>query len=191
MHFEYCWKLHLDEEDNSDTSIKSPIADQDNPEPFMVNEKFHADDVDLSHVPLHSLIIYMVVSWLDLPFHLFQVACQALLVILGCIMLALQPSLSSMLPFITLQLSHCVLGVDKPIITLPVCPSCLNVFPPAGSLHMQETCCDVPLFLSNQTKQGNSQARIPVIKYPYLPLLMQIPLCRYDLYSKFLALKLP
>ena len=32
----------------------------------MVDKNFHADDVCLLHVPLHSLIIYVMVSWLNL-----------------------------------------------------------------------------------------------------------------------------
>lgn len=42
---------------------------------------------------------------------------------------------------------------------------------------MQETCtpCDIPLFLSEHTRQGNHRAiKTPVIKYPYLPLSDQL-----------------
>jgi hypothetical protein len=42
---------------------------------------------------------------------------------------------------------------------------------------MQDTCtlCNVPLFQSEHTKRGNIWAvKIPIVKYPYLPLSTQI-----------------
>ncbi|KAG2094259.1 uncharacterized protein F5147DRAFT_779097 [Suillus discolor] len=59
---------------------------EDNPDPFLPdNDYFSEDHMDLSHLPHHLLVIYALVSWLHLQFHLPRVACNALLVILTCI----------------------------------------------------------------------------------------------------------
>ncbi|KAG1829380.1 hypothetical protein DFJ58DRAFT_737372 [Suillus subalutaceus] len=121
------------------------------------------DHTDLSHLPHHLLVIYALVSWLHLQFHLPQVACNALLAILACILLSIAPAIDT--PFITLQSSNRVLGVDKTIYTLPVCASCHEVFPPAGSVHTVDTCliCLDDLFLSEHTLRGNQRAvRSPI-----------------------------
>ncbi|KIK82183.1 hypothetical protein PAXRUDRAFT_154345, partial [Paxillus rubicundulus Ve08.2h10] len=122
---------------------------EDHPDPFMVEETFHSDDHD---TPPHLLTVYTLVSWIHLQFHLPRVACNTILAILTCILVLLSPTIAT--PFITLQSSNRVLGVNKLICLLPVCPSCCNVFPPSGSLHTQDTCtlCDVPLFQLEHTK---------------------------------------
>ncbi|KAG1852439.1 hypothetical protein DFJ58DRAFT_885236 [Suillus subalutaceus] len=116
------------------------------------------DHTDLLHLPHHLLVIYALVSWLHLQFHLPRVTCNALLAILACILLSIAPAINT--PFITLQSSNRVLGVDKTIYTLPVCPSCRKVFPPAGSVHTVDTCpiCLDDLFLSEHTLRGNQRA---------------------------------
>ncbi|KAG1841027.1 hypothetical protein DFJ58DRAFT_732636 [Suillus subalutaceus] len=122
---------------------------EDDPDPFLPDEDYFSEDhTDLSHLPHHLLVIYALVSWLHLQFHLPRVAYNALLAILACILLSIAPAIDT--PFITLQSSNRVLGVDKTIYTLPVCPSCREVFPPAGSVHTVDTCliCLDDLFLS-------------------------------------------
>jgi hypothetical protein len=163
-----------DEEDNGTPIITQP--DEDSPDPFAVEEGFvSTDDADLASIPPHLLSIYAVVSWLHLQFHLPRVACNALLAVFACVLLSIMPGIDT--PFITLQSSHRVLGVDTPTFTLPVCPSCRDVYPPAGSPHSHETCmsCKIDLFLPGLTKRGNQRpVKTPIVKYPYLPLSEQI-----------------
>lgn len=163
-----------DEEDD-----RAPIQTEpgeDDPDPFLPDDDYFSEDhMDLSHLPHHLLVIYALVSWLHLQFHLPRVACNALLAILTCILLSIAPTIET--PFITLQSSNRVLGVDKTIYTLPVCPSCREVFPPAGSPHTVDACpiCLDDLFLPGHTLRGNQRAvKSPVIKYPYLPLSEQL-----------------
>jgi len=167
---------HEDEPELEPAQTDIPSNDsEDDPDPFLVNDNFDGNDRDRSDVdPLH-MTLYVLVSWLHLQFHLPRVACNALLAVLNCILLAISPSL--VLPFITLQSTNRVLAVDRPVLLLAVCPSCLEVFPPAGSLHCQDTCtsCNIPLFKSDQTARGNVRTtKTPVLKYPYLPLSSQI-----------------
>ncbi|KAG1722930.1 uncharacterized protein EDB91DRAFT_1255845 [Suillus paluster] len=149
---------------------------EDDTDPFFIVDGLCAEDTtDLTHLPGHLVSIYAVVSWLHLQFHLPKVACNALLAIFACILLTLSPNIEP--PFVTLQSSNRVLGVDKPIYTLPVCPPCRDVFPPACSpqSHDQCTLCNEDLFLPDKTACGNQRSlKSPLIKYPYLPLSDQI-----------------
>ncbi|KAF8834356.1 hypothetical protein BDN67DRAFT_1016591 [Paxillus ammoniavirescens] len=149
--------------------------DEDEPDPFHCPESLNSQERNLSDNAPHVLAIYAVASWLHLQFHLPRVACNALLTIFVLILMSICPTIET--PFITLQLSNCVLGLDRPVHVLPVCPSCRDVFPPAGLPHCQDQCmlCNINLFLPSQTKCGNPQAiKTPIISYPYLPLSEQI-----------------
>jgi hypothetical protein len=163
--------------DDEDTEILITVEpEEDTPDPFIAEEGTTADPyTNHQGVPPHLLTIYAVVSWLHLQFHLPRVACNALLAIFACMLLVISPAVDR--PFVTLRSCTRVLGVDPDIQTLPVCPGCRDVFPPAGSLHAQDTCitCNISLFLPGRTKRGIQRAvKTPVIKYPYLVLSDQI-----------------
>ncbi|KAH7918292.1 hypothetical protein BV22DRAFT_1134692 [Leucogyrophana mollusca] len=164
--------------DNAHT-VLGPLAsewDEDNPDLFLIDKGFsHNNDNDLSSMPPHLIVIYALVTWLHLQWHLPRAACNALLAIITCVLAFVAPHVAA--PFVTLQLATRVLSLDIPIHILPCCPSCCEVYPPAESLHSHEMCvgCEVPLFLPATTKQGNQRKmRVPRVKYPYLPLSQQL-----------------
>ncbi|KAG0693068.1 hypothetical protein DFH29DRAFT_881751 [Suillus ampliporus] len=102
-----------------DVLVTTGHTNEDDPDPFITDNLFSSSlDTDLSHVPPHLLTIYALVTWLHLQFHLPRAACNALLAVLACLLLAISPSIET--PFITLQSSNRVLGVDAPILTLPI-----------------------------------------------------------------------
>ena len=147
---------------------------EDDPNPFRVEQTSH-NMANIQHIPHHLLVIYVVVSWLHLRFALPRIACNALLVILASFLSFLDPTLIT--PFITLQSVTRTLGLDPAIQLLPICPKCLDVYPSTGSKFVQDMCttCKVALFRSDQTKRGNQRInKVPLIKYPYLPLSDQI-----------------
>jgi hypothetical protein len=149
---------------------------EDEPDPFVVE----SNDPMLSasgiqREPDHLLVIYAIVAWLHMQFSLPRVACNALLAFLARLLTFLIPG--AQVPFVTLQSATRTLGIDPRIQLLSVCPNCRDVFPSASSKYMLDECaaCKTPLFLSDQTKRGNSRAiKTPRIKYPYLPLSEQI-----------------
>ncbi|KAG2052952.1 hypothetical protein BDR06DRAFT_972639 [Suillus hirtellus] len=149
---------------------------EDDPNPFFIADGLCAEDTtNIIHLPGHLVLIYTVVSWLHLQFHLPKVACNALLAIFTCILLTLSPNIKP--PFVTLQSSNHVLDIDKPIYTLSICPLCHNMFPPACSPHSHNQCtlCNEDLFLPDKTAHSNQHSlKSPLIKYPYLPLSNQI-----------------
>jgi len=172
--------FHHDENDDAfeaETPDEVPHhgVDEDDPDPFLIDEEVRSDNIDFADIPEHISVIHAVVSWLHLQFHLPRIACNALLAIFTLVLLFFNPSTPP--PFTTLQSGNRLLGVDKPVHTLPVCPTCHDVYPPATSPLCHDTCtsCNVDLFLPGQTQRGNARAlKTPVVKYPYLPLSEQI-----------------
>jgi hypothetical protein len=173
--------MHLHEnlidEDIATDLIQLPDNDEDSPDPFEPNEEFfmsHGSHTMLT-IPPHLLTIYAVTMWLHLQWHLPRAACNALLSILGCLLLFLSPQLET--PFRTLQSATRVLVLNTPFYTLPCCPTYQEVYPPAGSTHDQDSCmmCKIPLFLLHNTRCGFACVKkIPYVKYLYLLLSVQI-----------------
>ncbi|KAG1735327.1 uncharacterized protein EDB91DRAFT_562970 [Suillus paluster] len=173
--------LNLDEammdDDTSADLIQPLVNDEDSPDPFEPDEAFFMSNgaCAMSTIQPHLLTIYAVTMWLHLQWHLPRAACNALLSILGCLLLFVSPQLE--IPFRTLQSATRVLALNTPFYTLPCCPTCQEVYPPTGSTHEQDHCmtCNIPLFLPDTTKRGFLRAKkIPYVKYPYLPLSVQI-----------------
>ena len=150
-------------------------ADEDSPDPFVVEYGREPHAPTWQEVPHYLLVIYAIVSWLHLQFNLPRVACNALLAFLASLLTFLNPGIVP--PFITLQSAMRTLSVDSRIQWLAVCPKCRDVYPSALSKYAQDTCtnCKVPLFLPDHTRRGSLRtAKHPIIKYPYLPLSAQI-----------------
>ncbi|KIN96499.1 hypothetical protein M404DRAFT_33208 [Pisolithus tinctorius Marx 270] len=161
--------------DPTDEALPHLMHDEDDPDPFFINEEVQADRADLAEFPDHVAVIHATVSRLHLQFHLPCIACNALLAIFSLLLLFFNSN--SSLPFTTLHSGNCILSVDKPVHTLPVCLTCRDVYLPATSPLCHDTCtsCNIDLFLPGQTLQGNAHAlKTPIVKYPYLPLSEQI-----------------
>ncbi|KIJ06688.1 hypothetical protein PAXINDRAFT_158658 [Paxillus involutus ATCC 200175] len=174
--------LDEDFEASQDLAPATPASDgEDNPDPFKPDEdlvssvRASGNDQHLSSQPLYLVTIYALATWLHLQWHLPRAACNALLSILSCLLIAICPTIVP--PFVTLHSATKVLGLDMPTFELPCCPSCREVYPASGSLHTQDTCipCQVPLFLPDKTMRSNKRTKkIPFVKYPYLPISMQL-----------------
>lgn len=171
--------FHHDEIDDFEAETPDEVphcgVDEDDPDLFLINEEVRSDNIDFADIPEHIAVIHAVVSWLHLQFHLPRIACNALLAIFTLVLLFFNPSIPT--PFTTLQSGNRLLGVDRPVHVLPVCPTCRDVYPPATSLLCHDTCtsCDADLFLPGQTQRGNARVlKTPIVKYPYLPLSEQI-----------------
>ena len=171
-------ETHQDEEneDDDDPPILVPASSEDDPDPFKFETSLEPhNERNYINQPPHLLVIYALATWLHLQFHLPRVACNAFLAIMVYLLTSVAPQLAS--PFVTLQSATRFLGLDAPTVLLPVCPGCRDVYPPAGSLHTQDSCltCSIDLFLPDKTQRGNNRSKkIPCVKYPYLPLSQQI-----------------
>ncbi|EIW82014.1 hypothetical protein CONPUDRAFT_72351 [Coniophora puteana RWD-64-598 SS2] len=165
------------EEEQEQGQWVSLHAEDLGPDPFKVEDSFCLED---NHHSLYSisplnLAFSMLVAWLHLSYHLPVSACNIILSVTILVLVRLGVSHTD-LPFKTLQSTNILLGIDRPICLLAVCPCCQDVYPSASSEHVQEICveCNTPLFLSSHMARGNKRLRVPVFKYPSLPLSTQI-----------------
>jgi len=166
---------YLDENGNPDETEPLHEAphptghNEDDPDPFFIDEEVQSDNIDLADVPEHITVIHATVLWLHLQFHLPCIACNVLLTIFSLLLLFLSPTTT--MSFTTIQSGNHLLDVNQSIYTLPVCPTCHDVYPPVTSPLCHDTCtsCNIDLFLPGQTLMGNTcTVKTPVIKYPYL-----------------------
>jgi hypothetical protein len=114
----------LDHGDEINVNAIPPSSEptEDDVDPFLVDRHPTRLITDVLAIPHHLLVIYVLVSWLHLQFHLPHIACNAVLAILACLIKFFDPHLP--LPFISLQSVTRMLAVDPPIELLPVCPNC-------------------------------------------------------------------
>ncbi|KAJ7774087.1 hypothetical protein B0H16DRAFT_1450890 [Mycena metata] len=154
------WELPNDSPapaDEENTDGPAPAADENDPGPFYVApqaasrlptaRKIHPNPV--------VYLIHVVVLWLHTQFHLPFRACNALLAIFA---LAFQAGGAPITPPIRTTLPTIIhhLGAELSIQILPVCPSCLEVYPVSSPRDAICTKCSHPLF---PTAPTSSQAR--------------------------------
>jgi len=149
------------------------VIDEDDPDPFAPT----SDDIsvispiDFSSQPPHLQVIYALVTWLHLQFHLPRIACQTVLAVLACLLFFLNPNFET--PFVTLSSANRALSIDAPIHILAVCPTCKDVYPETGEASC--TRCLSPLFEDKVTKRGKARkTQIPLLRYPYLSITEQL-----------------
>lgn len=154
-----------DSEGDDDESEGQPGINEDSPDPFAPGEVPNAMPVDLSGQPPHLQVIYALVTWLHLQFHLPRAACQATLAIIACILYFLNPQIA--LPFITLTSANRALSLDIPVHVLPVCPQCKEVYPASDTTKAACDLCQTELFEPDLTKRGKKRkVRIPRLRCP-------------------------
>ncbi|KAL0945173.1 hypothetical protein HGRIS_004324 [Hohenbuehelia grisea] len=73
------------------------------------------------------------------------------------------------LPYITLTSVLSQLGVEPTFMVLPLCPSCLEVFPGTTSSTSRCSRCDTPLFYSRRRldrRTSGPETRRPAVQFP-------------------------
>ncbi|TFY72264.1 hypothetical protein EVG20_g747 [Dentipellis fragilis] len=95
--------------------------------------------------PTPVYLLYLLVSWLHTACKLAFPACAAVLIVIGQILGSSGVALENR-PYKTLASVMSNLGIEPTFQILPVCPSCLEVYP--ASRAGDSTCdrCDTPLF---------------------------------------------
>ena len=158
---------HSDDSDGDDDSEEQPGINEDSPDPFAPAQVPGTMLVDLSAQLPHLQVIYALVMWLHLQFHLPRTACQAMLAIIVCILFFLNPQ--TVVPFVTLTSANRALSLDIPVHVLPVCPQCKEVYPASDSTEAVCRLCQTELFEPDLTKCGNKRkVCIPRLRCPYL-----------------------
>ncbi|EDR11390.1 uncharacterized protein LACBIDRAFT_323939 [Laccaria bicolor S238N-H82] len=172
------------------SNLAVPIADgvpehkhaENDPDPFF---KLGATDNPLPAAPttvhLHHgiYLLYVLVAWLHLQFHLPVRACSALISVVALIIQAFGQTINPP-PITTLHRVMNRLDVEPTFDILPTCPNCLEVYP-----DMEDTptiCANCSSFIfkaANPRLAMNSQApvsttRTPLLRFPYKSIQSQL-----------------
>lgn len=160
--------------------IWTTISESDDlvPDPLTsVSRKKEADIKSLKDTHHHHTIqiLYLLVSWLHSQFHVPYRAIEAILYVVGVLFLslgsALDPTVNVAATFTTVQ-KH--MGIEPNISILPVCPSCMEVYP--ADSQTPDCCqrCNAELFKSAKTRSGKDVRGDPLLQYPFMPLSSQL-----------------
>lgn len=125
---------------------------EDFPDPFHTAHEERATPLlTLDSTPTPLYLLYILVSWLHTQFHLPFLACNAVLTVVFFILQTAGVLLHPEMPlYYTLGtvLSHT--GVEPTFTVLPVCPTCLEVYPITTAQDLACTVCGSPLFRSRR-----------------------------------------
>lgn len=135
-------------------------------------------DSDTSSLWLEVLLL---VSRLNLRFHLPHRGCNLILSVLKSIFTRLGAFTTADKPATTLTTTFKQLGLENGFDVIPMCPTCRRVYPEDAPFDLK--CCDQPIFKVRSVLQGNfdgttatveSQTPEPVLKFPYRPITDQL-----------------
>lgn len=112
-------------------------------------------------------LLYMVVSWLHLQYHLPFRACSVLVQVILLIIKAFGATVSRPAPLTTLPSIFARLDVEPRFKILPVCPTCKEVYPQSIETPLLCRHCSSPIFKF-------PAKRTPHLQAPYMSIQTQI-----------------
>lgn len=104
-------------------NMPDPFLDHDPPE---MAAPMSIEDVHLSPA---VFLVYLMVSWLHLQFHLPFRACNTVLLVFTQVVCSLGVALGGPAPLSTLTSAMSKLELEPSFSALPVCPTCFEVYP--------------------------------------------------------------
>jgi hypothetical protein len=136
---------------------------ENTPDPFRTEDSGQAQ-APCSRTDVHPhdgvYLLYMLVAWLHLQFHLPFRACTAVMQVFGLILkafgMAISPTPISSLPRIMTKLE-----IEPTFDILPVCSSCLEVYP--GGDSTPSICIQCNSFIFKPTANGK---KTPLLQFP-------------------------
>jgi hypothetical protein len=171
---------------NDGTNFNKPIATgvpahklaENTPDPFLGEETMPLRPpvrIDRVHPMPGVFLIYMLVSWLHLQFHLPFRACNAVLGFFGLLMhsfgVVINPPALSTLASVLAKME-----LEPEFRVLPVCPTCLEVYP--GGKQSPTICSRCSTFIykarpSNARTSADAPST-PVLQFPFKSLESQL-----------------
>jgi hypothetical protein len=152
---------------------------ENEPDPFL-----HLADPATSNLPTDAAdvhpesgvyMLYMLVTWLHLQFHVPFRACTAIIGVFSLIIQAFGRTVHPP-PITTLPRIMSKLEVEPDFDILPICPNCLEVFPNSMETPATCPCCNTfiykPIPTNSKPRQPND--RIPLLRFPYKSIESQL-----------------
>ena len=117
--------------------------------------------------PTPTFLLYLLVSWLHTACQLAFPACRAVLVVVGQILAAAGILSEHHALYISLASVMAGIGVEPVFCILPVCPSCLEVYPAEYPRNLPCRRCSSPIF-SHTRRHDRRRPGAPAIVQPLL-----------------------
>lgn len=155
--------------------------DENTPDPFYkpsTSLPLPPPDSTAVHPHPGVYLLYMLVSWLHLQFHLPVRACTALMNVVCLIIQSFGQTVNPP-PTITLHRIMGKLEVEPTFNILPMCPSCLEVYPDTPDTPSICKNCSTFVFKANQPRLGASShvpasTQTPLLRFPYKSIESQL-----------------
>ncbi|KAJ2929408.1 hypothetical protein H1R20_g7676, partial [Candolleomyces eurysporus] len=145
-------------------------AQENSPDPFLVPVISRSEQHTDVNVPPGIHLLYLLVTWLHVQFHLPFRACTALINVVLLILKSYGVMFSTA-PVTTLPRIMSKLNVEPTIHLLPICPTCLEVYPNRKSTPSSCILCSTTIFKPASSSQ---ETRSPVLQFPYMSIESQL-----------------
>lgn len=116
-------------------------------------------------------MVYLLVSWLHLQFHLPFRACNAILLVFAQVVRSVGVALGGPAPLSTLTSAMSKLELEPSFTVLPVCPNCFEVYP-VGSPGIC-TLCNTFIY-KPQAANATRATKVPLLRFPFKSLESQL-----------------
>lgn len=153
-------------------SLSNPLPadprfpDENTPDPFRESLPSQEPSTRITslNTPTAKFLLYLLVAWLHTACQLAFPACRAVLVVMGQILAAAGIITERHALYISLASVLASLGVEPVFQILPVCPSCLEVYP--GNYPRDLPCrrCASPLFSHAQRHDRRQRTASSVVR---------------------------
>ncbi|RXW12469.1 hypothetical protein EST38_g13387 [Candolleomyces aberdarensis] len=145
-------------------------AQENSPDPFLVPVISRNEQYTNVNVPPGIHLLYLLITWLHVQFHLPFRACTALINVVLLILKSYGVMFSTA-PVTTLPRIMSKLNIEPTIHLLPICPTCLEVYPNKKSTPPSCILCSTTIFKPASSSQ---EARSPVLQFPYMSIESQL-----------------
>ncbi|RXW14351.1 hypothetical protein EST38_g11510 [Candolleomyces aberdarensis] len=145
-------------------------AQENSPDPFIVPVPSPAEQHTDVNVPPGIHLLYLLVTWLHVQFHLPFRACTALVNVVLLILRSFGVMFSTA-PVTTLPRIMNKINVEPTIHLLPICPTCLEVYPNKKSTPSSCVLCTTAIF---KAVSPCRETRSPVLQFPYMSIESQL-----------------
>lgn len=149
---------------------------ENSPDPFAqeANEQPQYPSRSTARGPVHHglSILYMLVAWLHLQFHLPFRACNVILSVVPLIARAFGATVPAALTTLNGVLN--AMDLEPNVRVYPVCPRCKEVYPEGDSTPSICVLCSTFMFKESQGPSTAKSDRVPLLRFPTMSIEEQL-----------------